>query len=516
MKSSAFFAGFAILAIFLSSFCYIYGALHTVEGATYTGIRGINASDYNTHLSWIEQMRHGKFFLNNLYTSEPHRGLMVRPVYFLLTLPFRATSLSNTVVFHILRITCGLILLCFLPSLIRVFEKDPAVIKITFALLVFASGAGWILQTWIPSPADMSIPETSLFLSLGEAPHFSFSLLFLWLGIASIYTAGQEWRRSLLVYLVCLLLLWWEHPFDAVTLVVLGAVNVLRFPNRMSQILFLIGTAVVSLPPFLFFLALQKFPAFSGWGTAQGLMSSPSLPSLLCAFLPLIVFGIFGVAHLWNDRDKRKLLTFLLVWICVQSVLIYIPSSFQRRLIVGIQFPFALLAAYGLNRLRSRAVIILLILLASAGNFLIMRQQTREIRSGGMPFYLPLAYRDAFQWLDTQPRQGAVLSGFVTGNFIPAYTGLPVFVGHSLATPDSAAKKKQLAAFYRKPTLEFLSIHHLHYVFFGLEERRLSPDFANPGLRKVFENDAITIFSAGEAPGPYLTNRLNVRPRGLR
>ncbi len=500
MKSSPFFAGFALLAILLSSSCYLYGALHPVKGAVYTGIRSINASDYNTHLSWIEQMRHGKFLLNNLYTSEPHRGWMVRPVYFLLSFPFRATSLSNTVVFHILRIGCGLILLCFLPSLIRIFEKDPKVIKITFVLLAFTSGAGWILQTWIANPADFSIPETSLFLSLGEAPHFAFSLLFFWFGLASIYTAGQEWRKALLIYLACLLLLWWEHPFDAVTLVVLGAINVLRLPNRWTQALFLTGTAIVSLPPFLFFLALQKSPAFSGWGTAQGLMSSPSLPSLLCAFLPLIIPGIFGVVHLWNDPEKKKLLTFLLGWICVQLILIYIPSSFQRRLIAGIQFPFALLAAYGLNRLRARAVIVLVMVLASTGNFFAMRQQIQEIRSGVMPFYLPLTYRDAFQWLHAQPKQGAMLSGFVTGNFIPAYTGFPVFVGHSLATPDSRTKKEQLSTFYRNPSIDFLSKNHIQFVFFGLEERRLTPHFPDFMLHKVFENESVIIFST-DGPG---------------
>ncbi len=461
-------------------------------------------------------MRHGKFFMNSLYTSEPHSPFMVRPVYFLLSFPFGATSLSNTVVFHILRVGCGLILLAFLPSMIRVFEKDQSVIKIMFVLLAFSSGAGWILQPWIPNPADSSIPETLLFLSLGEAPHFSFSLLFLWLGIASIYAAEREPGKSLSIYLVCLLVLWWEHPFDSVTLIVLGVINLWRLPNRRMQLLFLIGTGLVSFPPFLFYQAMQNTPAFSVWRAAQGLMLSPSFPSLLCAFLPLMILGIPGVIYLWNDVERKRLLIFLLIWISVQFLLAYVPSSFQRRLIAGVQFPFALLAAYGLKRFRKGIVVALLIVFASAGSLFVMRQQIQDIRTDRMPYYLPLTYRNAFNWLQTQTKQGAVFSGFVTGNFIPAYTGFPVYVGHSLGTPDSAAKKEMVSNFYRKPSVEFLLKNHIQFVFFGLEERRLSPDFVNPGLRKVFQNDAVTIFSTGEASGLYLTNRLNVREPGLR
>src|SRR5687767_8374183 len=114
-----------LFALLASSLGYIYGFLHQSEDAIYTGMRGINASDYSQHLSWIDQSRNGHFFLQNKFTAEPQAGDLVRPVYFFLSQPFRFTSWSNSAVFHILRIVCGAVLLILLFPIIRQYDSDP-------------------------------------------------------------------------------------------------------------------------------------------------------------------------------------------------------------------------------------------------------------------------------------------------------------------------------------------------------------------------------------------------------
>lgn len=489
-----FYITFILLALFLSSLSFLYGAIHPVSNAEYTGMRPINASDYNGYLSRIEQVREGHFLFKNLYTSEPHRGLMARPVTFLLTLPLVFTPLSNVAIYHTLRVLCGLLLLCTLPFLLRTFEKDATVVRIAFLLIAFSSGVDFLWRNFV-------VPESNLFLSLGEAAHFSFCLALLWWSLSSLYNVAERPVRALVISLVSLALLWWEHPFDSVTLTALMVINVWRFPGFRMRGVAVAGIALVSLPAIYYYRMLSHHPAYSGWSTIQNNMPTPPFPFLLFAFLPMIVLAVPGVVMLWRDGSKRKLLAFLITWILVQAILVHLPFTFQRRLIAGVQFPFALLGAHALRRIGKPLIIAMVLLVTFAGNLAVTNQQIREIRKGEMPFYLPVSYAEAFRWLRSQPKKGGVLCGFVTGNFVPAYTGLAVYAGHTAGTPESAQKKRLLMAFYTKPSREFVSANHIRWVFLGLEERRISKQFPEGLFPEAYRNEEVRILAVPDGTG---------------
>jgi hypothetical protein len=250
-----FRAAMVLLALITSSACYIYGAFHQTENKIYTGIRSLNASDYSTHLSWIEQSRQGDFVMKNKFTADAQAAVFVRPVYFLLSQPFRFISLSNTVVLHILRILSAFALLVLLFPILKQYDPEREIVDRAFLLLVFTSGIGFAVRQWI-SPIDWNVPESVIFLSLGEAPHFAYSLLFLWAGIASIYA------RSPGIYFLSLLVLWWEHPFEAVILLGIAFVNLWALGDRRKQILTCIVSAGVSLQPFLYYQHFKKTADF--------------------------------------------------------------------------------------------------------------------------------------------------------------------------------------------------------------------------------------------------------------
>jgi hypothetical protein len=481
-----FRAAAIILALLGSSLCYIYGFYHQTENKIYTGIRSLNASDYNQNTSWIDQSRRGHFLLQNKFTSEPQTGLLVRPVYFLLSQPFRLTSLSNTVVLHILRIVGGLALLILLFPILRHYDPDPRIISRAFLLLVFTSGAGILMRRWMPS-VDVDVPEAILFLSLGEVPHFVYCLLFLWAGIASIYAGAPA------IYFLCLLVLWWEHPFEAVILVGVVLANLWVLQDRKKQLLTLLVTAGVSLPPFLYYQYLKKTPAFSGWGSAQNLMASPNMLSVISGFLPLVVLAVAGVFYLREQSSRKKLLWFLLIWIGAQSIMMYLPFPFQRRLIAGLQFPLALLAAYALRDVRKFALAALIVIL-SLTNIWSSKRWIDEIRPRQMPYYMSSSYRDAFKWLSTKgDADGVVLSGFVTGNFIPGFSGLASYMGHSSLTPNIEQKKAEALQFYQNPGVDFLIKNRIQFVFWGLEERHLTKIQLDNLLEVAYKNSEVTI-----------------------
>ena len=478
-----------ILAILTSSLGYTYGYLHQSDEAIYTGMRGINASDYSTHLSWIDQSREGRFFLQNKFTSELQGGDLVRPVYFLLSQPFRLTTLSNSTVFHILRVICGILLLMLLFPMLRRYDSDPAVQMRSFMLLVFTAGLGFLTRYWMQS-ADLDIPESTLFVSLGEAPHFLYALLLLWGGIASFYGGVHG------IYFICLLVLWWEHPFEAVILIVVCLANLWIVKKRKTQVLVLLITGAISIPPFLYYQYLTKIPAFAGWGSAQNLMPSPPLHSYLSAFLPLLILSFFGIRALVKKPDKRVLLIFLCLWTIVQFALVYVPLPFQRRLIAGIQFPLAILGAYGLREIGKPLVTGIVFALMCVTNVVMLQRSISELQPRLMPFYLLPEYRDAFRWLaNQQNKNGVILSGFVTGNLLPGFSGFTSYLGHSSFTPDVVRKRKEVAAFYKNPTATFLLKNRIQYIFYGAEERNLSSTQLNEQFESVYENDQVAILT---------------------
>jgi hypothetical protein len=136
--------------------------------------------------------------------------------------------------------------------------------------------------------------------------------------------------------------------------------------------------------------------------------------------------------------------------------------------------------------------ITILVLMVST-NIYVMFQQIQDISSKGMPYYLPLDYKQAFDWL-AQKDEGSVLSAFVTGNFIPAYTGLQSYMGHSSFTPDVKNKRQKAAQFYKNPDLDFLTENNIGFVFWGMEERRISSPVSRRFLKKVYESRRIDIF----------------------
>lgn len=483
-----------VVAIAASSACYIYGYQNAPKGSIYTGIRSLNASDFNQHLSFIDECRKGNFFIRNRFTSEPHEGFMVRPVYFVLSMPFRYVSLSNSTVFHIIRIFCGILLLIILFPLLQCFELEKKTQIIAFVLLVFTSGIGIVTKPWLPQTIDLNVPESILFLSLGEAPHFIFSALFLWTGLTFLYlTIARNSSRFLIGYFLCLTVLWWEHPFDAVIMIAVSLASILLLPGMKLRILLVAVIGVLSLPPFLYYQKLKSLPAFAGWASNQNLMTSPTLMAVISGIFPLLLFAIPGFVALRQDSKKRKMMLFLLIWCATQFVLIYLPFPFQRRLIAGIQFPFAVLAAYGLKRF-SNFIAILILLVCMATNFYITAEFIRELRSQAMPFYLPEFYKKAFDWLALQNDDGAVLSEFVTGNFIPAYSGHASFMGHSSLTPNILKRREQAFLFYKQPDENFLRRNNIQYVFWGIEEKKKIGGKFNLAWPVGYNADNITIY----------------------
>jgi hypothetical protein len=493
-KNWVFRVSAILLAVLFSSAVYIFGYLQKVPESSYTGIRSMNASDFNVNGAWVKQAQSGNLLFENPFTSNPQKPFLIRPFYVAISMPFKFLRLEPAVTLHFWRVIFSVLLLIALFRLIRIFDEIPSRVNIAFLLLAFTSGFGYFFRNFVPASSDLQIPEAFLFLTLAEPPHFQYSLLLLWSGITAIYLYSQNHRSGLWIFLLCLELLWWDHPFDAFTLIAIGLLASWFLDGWRKKGLVLALIFVISIPPIFYYFGLSKLPYAQG-AAEQNLMPSPGIAAILTAFLPLLLLALAGAIYQYKIPERRKIVIFLVGWSILHFVLAYLPVPFQRRLLSGVQLPLSILAAFALQeKIRKPVFIGLILIFLACTNFYVMKTQINELGRGGMPFYLPDQYHRAFQWLTTRNPKAPVLSAFTTANFIPANTGMPAYWGHSALSPNINEKRIAVKNFYNSPNPDFIRSNNIRYIFVAWEERQYSaPELKSPFLC-IYDQENIRIY----------------------
>ncbi len=272
--------------------------------------------------------------------------------------------------------------------------------------------------------------------------------------------------------------------------------------------------AAITLPLFLYYtLAFTRNPAFAEW-SAQNLLASPPPLQYLFAYLPIGLLAIVGVRRLWVGSRFSPL---LIGWVLIVPILVYLPINVQRRTSEAVIVPLAILAAAGLRLLYERGiprlvlgvwvgVTLLTSLFLLLGGFLAAGTPAR-------PLFRPAAEIAAFNWLDQHSQPGEiVLSAVETGNVIPAWTHLRVYMGHGPETLNWQFKTTRLEYFYADSMsaaeradffahpcgITFTCAGSIRYVLWGPLERALAPD-DDPAwaasLTPIYDADGYVIYS---------------------
>jgi hypothetical protein len=229
-------------------------------------------------------------------------------------------------------------------------------------------------------------------------------------------------------------------------------------------------------------------PVFAAW-SAQNLLASPPPGDYLLAYGLLVALAIPGAVGLaragggaqpvtptltlplqgggenragqGNGLSSRRLL--LLIWPPLGLLLAYAPVNVQRRLLEGVIVPLSILAALGVWRLlgerpasgkaagwRLRQIgLAALIMLCFPSTVLLLAGGALTAARPAWPIYHPADEIEALRWLDQHaPPDSLVLATFESGNVIPAYAGVRVYVGHGPETLRATLKRQQAQAFF--------------------------------------------------------------------
>jgi hypothetical protein len=181
-------------------------------------------------------------------------------------------------------------------------------------------------------------------------------------------------------------------------------------------------------------------------------------------------------------------------------VLLYLPSTVQRRFITGLHMPLVILAARGLEQVvwprlaarRQALVTGLIVGLTTLTTFFVPLVAVAGAAQGREPLVMSSDEAAAWSWLKANTTwTDTVLAPVDTGQFIPAWAGNRVVYGHPLETIDAEAKKAEVAHFYGPEATmaerrSLLDRYHVQYVFLGADDpavrNRLGADAEALGL----------------------------------
>lgn len=215
----------------------------------------------------------------------------------------------------------------------------------------------------------------------------------------------------------------------------------------------------------------------------------------LGAVLPL---GLLGMIIALIKKEKKLFPSIAWVLAVVMLIVVFerVPEQSPLRWTeAAVHVPLGILAAYVLKQLWVRRVKVITVItiitvilmgLGVMGSMVMWLTDQARWKSEGtwpVPIGAQLVYplrdfMDGVYFLrDSTKREEVVLSYVTAGNFIPAYAGNSVYLGHA-NTPDEDGKEKIAAEFFagkmkEAEAKEFLQRENITYIYFGPQERDL-------------------------------------------
>jgi hypothetical protein len=524
---------FALVIACVTSLPYLLGELNTPAGWQYSGIAaspsGIQV-DYPSHFAKMWQGSRGQWDYHLLFTHEAHPGLpLVQGFYVALGALARITPFSLPLVFHFARfVLTGSMVLAIWTFACRFFEKGS---ERWLGLLFGTVAVGWSWwllflnrdMTEAVAPIEFWLVDAFNVLGAFYMPHFAAAII---LQIV-VVLAFDDWVRQrgngrLVVLTLALAAEAVIQPYSI--LLLLPLLFVLTAYHVFSAKRLLFRRALLLLIPFgahsalvLYqYFALNSDPVWVSFA-AQNQTLSPDVIYYLLGYLPFIIPMALGLrVFLLDKADDRWWLP--IIWVALVAMLLYAPFPTQRRYLLGVQTPLAVMAAYGWSRailarfrLQRRPLVSILYLSVAAVALVGMIAAngfalTNPSKNTSV-FYQPDELK-GFEWLRQQNRPDDLVlatfdqDGKGNGGHIVAATGQRVFIGHWIETANFEEKTGQIKQFYAMNTpdswrRDFLKDIKAVYIWYDESARQLGdwdPVQADY-LQAVFSSATVTIYT---------------------
>ncbi len=466
-------------------------------------------------LSYLAKMRlgaQGAWLFRTPYTTEPTVALPAFTAYLALghVLPPRAPYGAFVVLFHLFRLVA---LAGLMVALHRVLTwLLPARPRLQAAVAVWTllgGGLGWLLYPlglgrglgW--APLSFYSPEAFGFLAVWGLPHLTAARA-LWL-YAWWAFAHQHLRRAFAaatallffqpLYIVPLALLWSATAWGQHTR-----------PTAAAQWRTLAAATSLWAAYWAFMLwARATDPVVQAWDAQNNVRLVP-WPAFALAYGPWLPWVARGWRLLQQEHPgPARALAF---WLAAVALLIWLPTSVQRRLLEGVWWAWGLLAVKaaaawhrGLGQGR-RWLAWAPLGLTALSPALLLGLAWHAASRPSEPLFRPRAELAAMQaWGQQAPLAAGVLASYPSSTLLPAAAAVRAPLGHPVESPAWAERRAQTRAFFQPTTTDaqrqaWLADWRVEWVWWGPRERALGawdPRTA-PYLEPAFHDRGYWVF----------------------
>ncbi len=453
----------------------------------------LNPVDGFSYLAKMRQGFDGSWLFHLPYASEPRSGAFLFPYYLLLGHIARWVGADLVLVLHAARAAAAALMFLAIYRFLEEFVAERGERWFAFALCLVGAGWGWIGIPFGFVASDLSIPESTPFLSAYANAHFPLATA-AFMG-AAVGVLGEHAGRPrwILAAFLCGTGMALVLPFILLPAIVamLTGLVVLTFEERRAGLPLSLRPRMVTLGAFLIGAApwatydlwlLRSSPDLAAWN-AQNQTPSPTPGAYLLGFAPLLLLAAIGI---FVHRRLKGYPAILLAWVIAQAILLYAPLALQRRLSLGLFVPLAALAAIGLSAAARRgawrrplATLVLASVIPS--NLIVMAAGLGGVLRGEPSMVQSEDEACALRWLSDNAAPGSlVIAGETAGNRLPAFADVRVVYGHPFETPDASAElalvQSLLAVTTGLDTAQAeLEARGVDFVYFGPEEQALGP-----------------------------------------
>ncbi|MFA6081406.1 MAG: hypothetical protein WC741_03280 [Patescibacteria group bacterium] len=539
------FAYFFLFLSFIPNFYEI--SVSNLVSPDRTMVQGehIYTYDYNVYISKIRQGQEGRMNIVDKYDNHPEqKGVFLQMFYLTSGRITKIFNISPTATYQLLRIVMSVFWISTIIFLNIYFLRKISLINlgVIFSLLTASFPVFYRFenQWWVTFYMNWW-QELDVMKRISFIPHDVFNYISIAiLSILLSLTAKNKGNKYLPVICLLLFISVFIQPSSALLFLVSWTLYHLiltiwsKSLEKDRVIILIKQTSVIFISILIPILYIKTSTSIYPWKSLldfdQNNRLSVNIRDYVFSFGPVFFTGMAGLV-LVLLKKKQELLS-LVTWIIGVSVLLilfkFFPYQSELRFVqTANHIPLAILSVYFLKYLFDRSknlittysiyiVVILIIFLGAVQGYFSLRSQTQFINQRAIAT-IPLVpyppqvmypmsdFYNGLKWLETNTdHKTVVLSKITAGNYIPAFSGNFVYLGHSGETPNFEKRTEKVNEFFsgnlpENQAFKFLKTENIRYVFYGPQEKENSlKDIGNyKFLAPVYKTKLVTIYEYG-------------------
>jgi len=468
--------------------------------------------DYNVYLSKIRQGQEGRFSVVDKYDNHPQqKGIFLVMIYLISGKIGSIFNFTPTLTYHLLRVFTSVFWISIIIFFNIYFLKKRSLINLgvvlSFLTASFPVFYRFQNQWWVGQYMGWW-QELDILKRISFIPHDTLNYIFISL-FTILLSQIDENKKNFYFLCILLFLSVFVQPSAAILFIFSWCLYHLiktiwsgsfkkNVVIKIMKQTFMISV-IVSIP----LLYIQSVTSIYPWKSLIDFHTNNmivlNIKEYILALGPIFFTGVAG-GLLVVLKKKRELLG-LVTWIIGVTITIVLFKFFPYQSLRFVQtanhIPLVILSAYLFHELwkKNRVIkiiivitIIMIIINGLIQAYFSLKSQTQFINQRALAT-LPLVpyppqvmypltdFYNGLKWLEINTdRQTVVLSKITAGNYIPAYSGNFVYLGHGVETPHFDDRVKKTDEFFsgnlsEKQALRFLKTENISYVFYGPQEK---------------------------------------------